>query len=78
MRVALAALLWRRGDEAAAEENWEWACNAINVGCRKYTDEKWVTTVRRWPPTMAAALADFLALRRGAAAGGGGTAAVLT
>ena len=31
MRVALAALLWRRGREAEAEEQWEFACNSISV-----------------------------------------------
>jgi hypothetical protein len=124
MRVALAALLWRRGQEAAAEEQWQFACDNItwagggaaraaraprgsfscsackpragtapagkrclraaslsvrvplppplpprSVGCRKYQDRDWLSRIRRWPPSMCAALADFLALQRGAGAG---------
>ncbi|GBG00639.1 hypothetical protein Rsub_13391 [Raphidocelis subcapitata] len=69
MRVALAALLWRRGQEAAAEEQWQFACDNITVGCRKYQDRDWLSRIRRWPPSMCAALSDFLALQRGAGAG---------
>jgi len=68
MRVALAALLWRRGDEAAAEGEWHYACDNITVGCRKYTDSDWLSRIRRWPPSMVAALQDFLKLARGSGA----------
>jgi hypothetical protein len=68
MRIALAALLWRRGQEAEAEDAWRYACDNITVGCRKYTDADWLARVRRWPPSMRGALGDFLALKRGSAA----------
>ncbi len=64
MRAAAAALAWSRGDGAAAEESWNYACDRITTGCAAFRDAAWVTTVRRWPPRPAAALADFLALRR--------------
>ena len=64
MRAAAAALAWARGDGGAAEESWDFACNRISTGCARFRDAAWVTTVRRWPPRPAAALADFLALRR--------------
>ena len=63
MRAAAAALAWLRGDGAAAEESWNYACDRISVGCARFRDAQWVATVRRWPPRPAAALADFLALR---------------
>ncbi|KIY95987.1 hypothetical protein MNEG_11974 [Monoraphidium neglectum] len=63
MRVALAALLWQRGLDADAEEQWQYACDRITVGCRKYTDADWLSRVRRWPPSMVAALSDFLSLK---------------
>jgi hypothetical protein len=64
MRAAAAALAWARNDGAAAEEAWDYACDRITTGCARFRDAAWVTTVRRWPPRPAAALADFLALRR--------------
>ncbi len=32
MRAALAALYWSRGQQGAAEEQWEFACDQITVG----------------------------------------------
>lgn len=46
MRAALAALLWRRGDEAAAEGEWDWACTKITTGCTKYQDQDWLVRIR--------------------------------
>jgi hypothetical protein len=34
MRAALAALYWSRGQQGAAEEQWDVACNQITVGAR--------------------------------------------
>jgi len=36
MRAALAALLWQQGRQQDAEGEWDYACNAITVGCSKY------------------------------------------
>ncbi|PSC74586.1 Tetratricopeptide repeat [Micractinium conductrix] len=63
MRAALAALYWRRGDEARAESEWEFACNSITTGCTKYTDSDWLLRIRRWPPIMVEYLSNFLKLR---------------
>jgi hypothetical protein len=41
----------------------QYACDRITVGCRKYTDADWLSRVRRWPPSMVAALSDFLSLK---------------
>ena len=81
MRAALAAQRWAAGDEQGAEADWNWACTRINSGivtpggpvldgCALYRDDTWVRTIRRWPPRMAARLADFLALRAPTAAAG--------
>jgi tetratricopeptide (TPR) repeat protein len=36
MHVALAAHAWATGNVAAAEEEWEFACDRISVGCSRY------------------------------------------
>ncbi len=47
MRVALASLYWSKGEEAAAESEWEFACNKITgewVGgwaCLRVTFVRW-------------------------------------
>ena len=32
MRAALAAMHWARGEQIAAEKDWNWACEQINSG----------------------------------------------
>ena len=46
MRAALAALYWRAGEEAAAEAEWDFACDSISVGCGKYSDPDWLFRIR--------------------------------
>lgn len=60
MHVALAAVYWGKGERAAAESEWEFACDKISTGCKNYKDMEWVTTVRRWPPALAKQLENFL------------------
>jgi tetratricopeptide (TPR) repeat protein len=62
MRAALAALYYARGDSAAAEGEWDFACSSITVGCSKFKDEDWLSRIRRWPPVMVRYMKDFLAL----------------
>lgn len=57
-RAALTAALWGQGQSGEAESNW-----VAVVGLdRRYRDLDWVSTVRRWPPAMVAALEKFLHL----------------
>lgn len=63
MRAAQAALFWASGQTEAAESAWNWACDAISVGCGKYQDADWLRRVRRWPPVMVARMQDFLRLQ---------------
>lgn len=63
MHVALAAVEWGEGRVEEAESQWETACDRISTGCRKYKDTEWVTTVRRWPPTMSTLLKSFLTMK---------------
>lgn len=59
MRAALTAALWVTGKQGEAESNW-----VATIGTdRRYKDLEWVTTVRRWPPKMVAALERFLTLK---------------
>lgn len=69
MRAALAALYWDRGDEGAAESEWNFGCNNINAGCRLYEDEDWLRRIRRWPPVMVDKLRNFRQMK---SSGGGG------
>ncbi|KAK9918641.1 hypothetical protein WJX75_005609 [Coccomyxa subellipsoidea] len=62
LRAALAALYWSQGNEAAAESEWNFACERISVGCSKYQDKDWLTRIRRWPPSMVDRMTSFLAL----------------
>ena len=77
MRAALAAMHWSRGEDAAAEQNWGWACEKINSGvlteggpaldgCALYRDSDWLARIRRWPPTMVKKMDDFIKLRESA------------
>ena len=57
-RAALTAALWDQGQRGEAESNW---VAVIGLDSR-YKDLNWVETIRRWPPTMVAALEQFLKL----------------
>jgi hypothetical protein len=59
MRAALTAALWIEGRKGEAESQWVSAVGLDN----RYKDITWVRTVRRWPPTMVAALEKFLNLQ---------------
>ena len=37
----------RQGNEAAAEGEWNSACERISVGCAKYQDADWLRRIRR-------------------------------
>ena len=74
MRAARAAILWSRGKEAEAEEAWDWACEKINSGelrkggsvldgCALYRDADWLLRIRRWPPSVAKKMGDFIELK---------------
>ena len=60
MRVALAAYNWSKGDYVSALKEWQFTCDRIDVGCKAYTDNDWVVTVRRWPDKLAKQLQQFL------------------
>ncbi|EIE21845.1 TPR-like protein [Coccomyxa subellipsoidea C-169] len=62
LRAALAALYWSQGNEAAAESEWNFACERISVGCSKYQDKDWLSRIRRWPSSMVDRMTSFLAL----------------
>ncbi|CAK0785284.1 hypothetical protein CVIRNUC_008490, partial [Coccomyxa viridis] len=62
LRAALAGLYWAQGKEAAAESEWNFACDRISVGCSRYTDKDWLARIRRWPPRMVERMEAFLAL----------------
>ena len=64
MRAALAAQFYNAGQEGEAESEWNFACSTITVGCIKYQDAEWLSTIRRWPPVMVERLQAFLKLRR--------------
>jgi tetratricopeptide (TPR) repeat protein len=64
MRAALAAMWWAKGESEKAEESWEFACNAIAVGCAKYEDFDWLRRVRRWPPVMVRRMERFVKLSK--------------
>ena len=36
-----------QGKEAAAEYEWNFACDRISVGCSRYTDRDWLSRIRR-------------------------------
>jgi tetratricopeptide (TPR) repeat protein len=59
MRAALVAALWNRGQRGEAESQW---VSVIGLDSR-YRDLDWVRTVRRWPPELTDALAQFLSLQ---------------
>jgi tetratricopeptide (TPR) repeat protein len=59
VRAALTAVLWEQGNKGEAESNW---VAAVGLDPR-YKDINWVTKIRRWPPTMVAALEKFQQLK---------------
>jgi tetratricopeptide (TPR) repeat protein len=58
MRAALTAILWEQKKTGEAESNW---ISVPKVDPR-YQYIEWITKVRRWPPTITNALANFLKL----------------
>jgi tetratricopeptide (TPR) repeat protein len=59
MRAALTAAYWVSGKQGEAESNWV-AAYGLDT---RYKDMNWVTNIRRWPPSMVAALDKFLKLQ---------------
>jgi hypothetical protein len=59
MRAALTAALWTAGQQGEAESHW---VAAVGMDSR-YQNLDWVKEIRRWPPTMIAALDSFLNLQ---------------
>jgi tetratricopeptide (TPR) repeat protein len=59
MRAALAAALWHEGKRGEAESQW---VAVVGLDSR-YRNLEWVEMIRRWPPSMANALAQFLKLQ---------------
>lgn len=60
MRVAIAADAWSNGNYILALKEWQFTCDEIDVGCKAYEDPSWVTTIRRWPPSLSTKLKQFL------------------
>lgn len=60
MHVALAANAWGEGNYIEALKEWKFTCNDISVGCDAYKDIGWLTTVRRWPPSLIEKFQQFL------------------
>ena len=58
-RAALTALNWAMGMSGQAESNW---IVVIELDSR-YSDEEWLTNVRRWPPKPVQDLMKFVALK---------------
>ncbi len=59
VRAALAAALWTNGQRGEAESQW---VSVIGLDSR-YRNLDWVENVRRWPPSLVNALAQFLSLQ---------------
>ena len=57
MRAAYVAILWREGREGEAETEWE------KVEDPRYSDPKWLSEYRRWPPKLTDGLTAFLKLK---------------
>ena len=58
MRAALTATYWVGGKKGEAESNWV-AAYGLDI---RYKDINWVRNIRRWPPSLVAALDRFLKL----------------
>ena len=63
MRAALAALYYEKGLRERAEDQWDFACNKIVVGCTFYKDRDWLQRIRRWPPVMVDKMMNFVQLK---------------
>ena len=66
LHVLLAADAWDRGDKQKALSEWDFACEAITTGCKKYKDVApggWLEEVRRWPPALVEKQRAFLERR---------------
>lgn len=48
MHAALAADSWAQGNYMEALNQWRFACDNIDTGCKAYQDMNWVRTIRRW------------------------------
>ena len=59
IRAALTAALWTDKKQGEAESNW---VSVENLDPR-YRDISWVKNIRRWPPSLAMALENFLTLK---------------
>ena len=58
-RASLTALNWSKGLSGQAESNW---ISVMELDPR-YSDEEWLTKVRRWPPQPTKDLMKFIALK---------------
>ena len=58
-RASLTALNWSKGLSGQAESNW---ISVIELDPR-YSDEEWLTKVRRWPPQPTKDLMNFIDLK---------------
>ncbi|ABB50768.1 TPR repeat [Prochlorococcus marinus str. MIT 9312] len=58
-RAALTALNWYNGEYGKAESNWI----AVTELDPRYSDEKWLKTIRRWPPKPIKDLMNFIDLK---------------
>ena len=58
-RAALTALSWSKGEYGNAESNWI----AVTELDPRYSDEDWLTKVRRWPPKPTNDLMKFIDLK---------------
>ena len=64
IKKTTAADAWATGDKDKAFSEWDFACEAITTGCKKYRDvDGWLTEVRRWPPNLVEAQRAFLERR---------------
>lgn len=57
-RAALTAALWVDGQQGEAESHWV----AVSGLDQRYRDLDWLRHIRRWPPAVADAMAQFLTL----------------
>ncbi len=58
-RAALTALSWSKGFSGQAESNWI----SVTELDPRYSDEEWLTKIRRWPPKPTKDLMNFIALK---------------
>ena len=65
VRIAHAAVLYRVGDLAAAEESFQGACEMLGAECNRYRDgdRAWLLGYRQWTPSLVDAIAAFVNLR---------------